>query len=273
MGSFLGLLLVFRTNSAYARFWEARGVWTKTLTNCRSMALSIANYMNYHSPKSAARLMELLYHFPEVLSYNCLPTGLSKLSDQVERLLGKDNLKSEILPSTLLLHRMHQAIHDASLESTTCQSNYVEAMHLVEVSHLIGSLGDSVSHACKILKTPVPLSYSRHTSRFLTIWSGTLPLALVGQLGLVTLPVMVITCWCLFGIEEIGHLIEQPFVGDADKDLGSITWPNNSIFAMFPLVRRATYTKPYDIGIPVQSLARKVQDELKEIASLAGMAV
>merc|ERR1719148_162919 len=41
LGSFLGLLLVFRTNSAYARFWEARGVWTKTSTTCRSMALSV----------------------------------------------------------------------------------------------------------------------------------------------------------------------------------------------------------------------------------------
>lgn len=145
-------------------------------------------------------------------------------------------------------------------------------MHLVEVSHLVGSLGDSVSNADKILRTPVPLSYSRHTSRFLTIWSGTLPLALVGQLGLVTLPVVAITCWCLFGIEEIGHLIEQPFVGD--KTLGvNLNWPNNSILAVFPLVSRATDSKPYDIGIPVNNLARKVKEEIKGLAGIAGMTV
>lgn len=272
LGSFLGLLLVFRTNSAYGRFWEARSVWTKTSSTCRSMALSIVNYMKGHSPKSAGELMKLLHNFPDALTYNCLPSGSAKLTEEIQQLVGEEHLKSGVPAATLLLNRMHHTIHEATLESSVYQSNYVEAMHLVEVSHLVGSLGDSVSNADKILRTPVPLSYSRHTSRFLTIWSGTLPLALVGQLGLVTLPVVAITCWCLFGIEEIGHLIEQPFVGD--KTLGvNLNWPNNSILAVFPLVSRATDSKPYDIGIPVNNLARKVKEEIKGLAGIAGMTV
>ena len=63
-------------------------------------------------------------------------------------------------------------------------------------------------------RTAVPWSYSRHTSRFLTLWCGTLPLALVPLFGWLTIPVVMVICWCLFGIEEIGHLIEQPFVSD-----------------------------------------------------------
>jgi len=59
----------------------------------------------------------------------------------------------------------------------------------------------------------VPLTYSRHTSRSLTLWCGTLPLVLVDMLGLAALPAMAGLCWCLFGIEELGHLIEQPFQG------------------------------------------------------------
>jgi len=268
LGSFLGLLLVFRTNSAYARFWEARGVWTKASTTCRSMALSIVNYMNDHSPVSAKRLMKLLFYFPDALAYKCLPSDFSVISTQIEQLLGKENLE-KTAPMNLLLHHMHKVIHEASLESTSYQSNYVEAMHLVEISHMIGSLSDSVSNADKILKTPVPLSYSRHTSRCLTIWSGTLPLALVGQLGLITLPVMVIASWCLYGIEEIGHLIEQPFVGDQTS--GEAPYPNSSIFAIFPLIRRASYTQPYDIGLPVENLAALVKEEIKGVADIVGM--
>ena len=42
---------------------------------------------------------------------------------------------------------------------------------------------------------------------------GTLPLVLVETLGMAAVPVMAVLCWCVFGIEEIGHLIEQPFYG------------------------------------------------------------
>ena len=78
-------------------------------------------------------------------------------------------------------------------------------------------LGESVSTCERIFNTPIPLAYSRHTSRFLVLYVSTLPLALVGSLGWGTLPVMVVIVWALFGILEIGNLIEEPFtalVGD-----------------------------------------------------------
>lgn len=65
-------------------------------------------------------------------------------------------------------------------------------------------------------QTPIPLAYSRHTSRFLVMYTATLPLALVGSLQWGTIPVMMILCWALFGILEIGNLIEEPFTGVAD---------------------------------------------------------
>ena len=54
---------------------------------------------------------------------------------------------------------------------------------------------------------------SRHTSRFLVLYVATLPLALVHVFGWATLLVMAIACWALFGILEIGNLIEEPFTG------------------------------------------------------------
>ena len=274
LGSFLGLLLVFRTNSAYARFWEARGIWTKASSISRTTALNIVNHINDHSPKSAKKLMILLRQFPEVLAVASLPSGSATLNPEIVDLVGGKEYvdRSDIPISTLLFHKMHKVVHEATKESPTSESNYVEAMHLVEVSHLIGSLSDCVSNVEKIIKTPVPLSYSRHTSRFLTIWSGTLPLALVGQMGLLTLPVVAITCWCLFGIEEIGHLIEQPFVGDQTVDNYELT--NTSFLrGNKPLARRAIQTKPYDIGLPVRNFAESIKQEIEGLAEMANLAI
>ena len=75
----------------------------------------------------------------------------------------------------------------------------------------VGVLGDCVSICERIYNTPIPLAYSRHTSRFLVIYVSTLPLVLVGALRWATLPVMVTVCWALFGILEIGNLVEEPF--------------------------------------------------------------
>jgi predicted membrane chloride channel (bestrophin family) len=62
--------------------------------------------------------------------------------------------------------------------------------------------------ACeRLVQTPVPLTYARHTSRFLSIWCLTLPLALVGDFGFYTVPVMAVVTWALFGIQEIGKCV------------------------------------------------------------------
>jgi predicted membrane chloride channel (bestrophin family) len=60
----------------------------------------------------------------------------------------------------------------------------------------------------RILKTPVPLSYTRHTSRFLMIWLTLLPFSLYKTAGLATVPVSMLIAFLLLGIEEIGVSIE-----------------------------------------------------------------
>jgi len=289
MGGIMSLLLVFRTNSAYARFWEARGVWSKALSTCRNLSLSVMAHIRPHSPKSAQRFMELLRAFPNALCYSCL-CGNAELSTDVKQVLQKYTKSSSAVsssaePAMVLSYLMHQALHDAAVESPSSSSDLVEAIHLTEMTHEINSLVDALSTCQKIARTPVPLSYSRHTSRLLTWWTGTLPFALVAQLGLLTLPVLVIACFFLLGIEEIGHLIEQPFVGDRVGDIvmdrttqanGEDGIGNNTPYIdkakiknLAPLLRRAAKTQPWDIGLPICSMAEQMRTEVNKIELMA----
>ena len=61
------------------------------------------------------------------------------------------------------------------------------------------------------MQTPVPLTYARHTSRFLSLFCLTAPIALVGELGWYIIPFVTMVTWSLFGILEIGMMIEEPF--------------------------------------------------------------
>jgi len=83
-----------------------------------------------------------------------------------------------------------------------------ERLNLIK---MIGQLRASVGAAERIAQTPVPLHYARHALRFLTIWCFALPLALVEQLGLLTVPATAFIVWALYGLREIGTLIENPF--------------------------------------------------------------
>ncbi|KAJ8601558.1 hypothetical protein CTAYLR_005247 [Chrysophaeum taylorii] len=75
----------------------------------------------------------------------------------------------------------------------------------------IARLRGCVASAERVAQTPVPLHYARHALRFLTLWSVLLPFALVDHLGLLTVPVTAFMVWALYGLREIGTLIENPF--------------------------------------------------------------
>ena len=272
LASSLGLLLSYRTNSAYSRFWEARGHWTKTKALCRNMAIIIKCHIALDSPKASKRMLELVAAYPSCLMHLCLG-GAAKLPDHAAKLIHEPSDPYQYqekynLPATLLCIELHKAVHNACLESKSSQIKLMEAVHLTELSNLIVALLDTASSCEKILRTPVPWTYSRHTSRFLTLWMSTLPFALLTTVNSRPLLVGIVfaASYCLFGIEEISHLIEQPFLGDpldgAEQVWSHIDHDGHAA----TLMARGSKTQPYDIGIPVCSLAAQIRKEVLAVA-------
>lgn len=79
-------------------------------------------------------------------------------------------------------------------------------------------LVDCIGACERIHKTPIPFAYVVHLRRALVIYCATLPLALVGTFGWWNLVIVYLVSYILFGIEEIGVEIEDPF-GDDENDL------------------------------------------------------
>lgn len=246
LGGFLGLLLVFRQNTAYSRFWDACSTWSKAADTTRMMAVDVVAYIRPRAPKNASKLLSLLVAFPDALAYSCLG-GAYPLAQNVEKLVIPRAGKTKLAPAMVLCTMMQETIQECAGEMGTKEA--IENLHLFDVSRKVDSLASCLKSCEKILYTPVPWSYSRHASRFLTIYTATLPFAVVDTLGWLTIPVMAILCWCLFGIEEIGHLIEQPFVGSSKS-------------------KRAKMTGPYDIGLPVFVLSNKARLDVEDIVAL-----
>ena len=132
--------------------------------------------------------------------------------------LRKDGDFRAELSKTLLPHEVDQVL------LATHRPNYVlqvlseivkearaGAAPTMRMDDNITTFEDCLGGCERILKTPVPLSYTRHTSRFLMIWLTLLPFSLYGSAGVGTIPLSTIIAFLLLGIEEIGVSIEEPF--------------------------------------------------------------
>lgn len=75
----------------------------------------------------------------------------------------------------------------------------------------VADLGGCIGGCERILSTPIPLSYTRHTSRSIVLWLATLPFALWEPMGWAMLPAIFLISYIFLGIDEIGVEIEEPF--------------------------------------------------------------
>jgi ion channel-forming bestrophin family protein len=205
LGSALGLLLVFRTNSAYNRFWEGRKIWERILTSLRDLGRTTMIYSDIAKSARVERIFHLLCAFPLILQEHVQgfrhPSQLTSLLSlpEIRELDRVTNRPYYILNKISKEIRLIPECPEFSSRERQMMQKYVD------------DLSRSLGAAERIVQTPVPLTYARHTSRFLSLFCLTAPIALVGELGAYVVPFVTMVAWALFGIQEIGLMIEEPF--------------------------------------------------------------
>ncbi len=110
-------------------------------------------------------------------------------------------------------HRPNRALQDLSLAIENLPMSFIRRN---EVHAAATIFEDNLGSSERLLTSPVPLFYSRQTARFLSFWLLLLPLGLWGPLGnswnhISLLPTMWFLSTFMFGIEELGTQLEEPF--------------------------------------------------------------
>jgi len=130
---------------------------------------------------------------------------------ELNELASGDNLPLTVCTS------LSMALNKIKLDSS--QSGNLMLWWVLEAE--LSKLAAVVADCERLVRTPVPLAYAVHTSRLLSLWTGTLPFVLVGcfqgWLRLLTAPVIALVGYALFCTEELGHMIEEPFGAQADR--------------------------------------------------------
>jgi predicted membrane chloride channel (bestrophin family) len=236
-GAALGLLLVFRTNSAYARVYDARCIWGQLTNTIREMArLAHTNMQGldrehalmltgalpslmlnhlqsqdsvYRNTQWSAAQKGVLTDLLSEHDFKCIwaarnrPMCAAKMIGAVYRswFSNVDALKK------------HFGVKDGRAmtpEECSVMAANIQAAKL-HMERQLEIISNCYGASERIVRSNVPAAYSRHTSRFLSMWCFTLPFVLVHSLQWLMIPTVALICWSLFVIEEVGHCVEDPF--------------------------------------------------------------
>ncbi|WP_083468649.1 bestrophin family protein [Nostoc piscinale] len=204
----LGLLLVFRTNTAYERFWEGRKLWGSTVNTIRNLAWKIWVAVDEVESDDRERKIAALRLLPAFAIAKKLYLRYEPASEE---------LKPWISPAQ---YSNLQNIQNMPLEISRLLGNYLQQEYkrglltnyqLTSIHTLMNNLMDNVGGCERILKTPIPPAYVIHLNQLVFIYCLILPFQFVKDLGLWTGLFVALVSFALFGIEEIGVEIENPF--------------------------------------------------------------
>lgn len=216
LGFVLSILLVFRTNTAYDRWWEGRKLWGQLTNNSRNLALRIESLLPVHD-----KVNRSFYKKSIPLFANTLKEHLQ--SNQTRFMLDEKD-HPEFMKLDENKHGPNQV---ASMIFKRTNALYKEGIisgdHLILLNNELLSFTDICGSCERIKNTPIPFTYTSFIKKFISIYVLTLPYGFVFSLGYFVVPAVVFAFYVLTSLEMIAEEIEDPFGSDLnDLPLGKI---------------------------------------------------
>jgi putative membrane protein len=207
IGFVFSLLLAFRINSAYDRWWEGRKIWGSLVNNSRNLAIKLKHligdddlaFFNYAIPRYARTLRDHLRdeYVPEEQPFISIDV-LKHVPNQV----ASDMIKN--------IYRLNK-------------EGVINPEQLFSITAEITSFTDICGACERIKKTPIPFSYNVFIKKFIFTYIMTLPFTWAFDLKYFIIPVICFVLFVFASIELLAEEIEDPFGRDAnDLPLDSI---------------------------------------------------
>lgn len=211
VGVALGLLLVLRTNASYDRYWEGRKQWGTMVNTSRNLARVAAVYFA-GAPELVRSLLSWTSAFAQATMHHLRgksdmgPAAADLPPADVQVVLAEGRLPLAISRRmTAVIAEGHKRRLISDIQQATLDQN---------VAILIDVLGGCE----RIHNTPMPFAYVVHLRRAVILYCLTLPFGLVEKFGWATVPAVLLIAYNLFGVDETGVEIEDPF-GHHQNDL------------------------------------------------------
>jgi putative membrane protein len=225
VGSATGIVVAFRNQSAYGRWWEARILWGSVVNNSRSWARQVLTGMLSLKSDDAAELKEMQRRmvYLQIAYVHALRQHLRKLEPWavLAPLLDERELEALRREKNVPL-TIQEWMGQLLLE---CQvREWIDALQWRAMDESLNDLTDAQGGAERIKNTPMPKQYDYFPQLFVQMYCMLLPLALVTSMGWVTPLGSTLVGFIFIALDKIGRDLDNPFENDLyDVPLTSIT--------------------------------------------------
>ena len=214
LGFVISLLLVFRTNTAYDRWWEGRIMWGSLVNNSRNLALKMAAILDADDDRTFFR--KAIPNYATVLHHHLRDDDTAKqLFDDPDFDIDDQKHYPNQL-AAIIFNKVHSLYRDGKISGE----------ELIIINAEVQSFTEICGACERIKNTPIPYSYSAFIKKFIFFYVMSLPFGYAFNLGYYVAPVVVFIFYVLASLELIAEEIEDPF-GEDENDLPTLKISDN----------------------------------------------
>jgi putative membrane protein len=209
LGFAISMLLVFRTNTAYERWWEGRKLWGSLINNSRNLAIKLNVLIAPNNLQSRG-------FFRQIIPIYALALRRHLLKDTTKFQL--DELPHPELPDLDTQTHLPNRLADSMLKEIDklYKTGQINDIQMLMLNNEWQSFTDICGACERIKNTPIPFSYSAFIKKFIFIYVITMPFGFAITLGLYTIPITAFMFYVLASLELIAEEIEDPFGKDSN---------------------------------------------------------
>ena len=227
IGVVISLLLVFRTNTAYDRWWEGRRKWGELVNDTRNFSVKIKAIFHEQSEKEFFVRMTANFAFAmkEHLRNGVILDELELTEEEIIYLSRENHIPLAIV--SLMFNRLTELKRSGLLSDG----------ELLILDKNLNGFMDACGACERIKNTPIPFSYSLFLKKFIFIYVVTMPLAFVSIFGYFSAFIATFVFYVLVSMEVLAEEIENPF-GYDDNDLPTDQLAENIKKAVYGLLKK-----------------------------------
>ncbi len=210
LGTVISLLLAFRSNQAYDRWWEARILWGAIVNDSRSLARQVLYFVDdpYYSPEIQAfkerfikRQIAWCYGLSQSLRHTNPILGLDRLmkEEEIEFIKSYKNVPMSIVE-----------LHARDIQRAA-KEGWINQFQQVQLDSSLTNLYDRMGGCERIKNTVFPVTYSRYINMTINLFIAMLPFGLIEFFGYFEVPIVVAIAASFFLIEKMAINLQDPF--------------------------------------------------------------
>ncbi|MBS3915186.1 MAG: bestrophin family protein [Bacteroidetes bacterium] len=209
LGFVISMLLVFRTNTAYDRWWEGRKLWGSLVNSSRNLAIRLHSILDKDDQTNRQYFTTFISLFPRALDQHLKSKALQLSLDENEHpeLAKLDPEKHLPFQISAMIQSKIYSLH---------RENKIGEAPLITLSNEMASFMDICGACERIKNTPIPYSYASFIKKFIILYILSLPWGLNHILSYWSIAVVIFVMYALSSLEVIAEEIEEPFGEDAN---------------------------------------------------------